>query len=137
MVSRRGYPSSQEPPNTTQYSPLEVVGGGPGPPQRLGGEVRDPGQEPEADQVEQGGHEQGLAVGVDGVLEDPEFGGVAQDPVEDVGRVTVGGREDLRAVRAELVGESRVAGETPIEEVARQGPGGERLAALGEPEAVG
>jgi hypothetical protein len=71
------------------------------------------------------------------MLGDGQVGGVAEDLVEDVGRVSDGGGDDLGPVGGVLVGDVGVGGGSLVEEVAGQGPGGGRPAPLGEALPVG
>jgi len=71
------------------------------------------------------------------MFQDGQFGGVAEDLIEDVGGVAVGGDDDLRAVGGVLVGDVGVAGDALVEEVPRQRPGGQRFAAHRQPKPVG
>ena len=75
-------------------------------------------------------------MGVGGVLGDRQLGGVAEDAVEGVGGVSVGGDDDLGAVGGVLVGDVGVLGDAFVDEVARQAPSGERLPAHRQPHPV-
>jgi hypothetical protein len=77
-----------------------------------------------------------MAVGVGGVLDDRQLGGVAQDLIEHVKAVTIGRDDDLGPVGGVLVRDVGVGGDALVEEVARQDPGGQRAPSHGQAEAV-
>jgi 2-polyprenyl-3-methyl-5-hydroxy-6-metoxy-1,4-benzoquinol methylase len=80
---------------------------------------------------------QGLSGGVDGVLAERQIGWVAEDLVQDCDGLAPGGPDDLGAVGGVVVGDVGVGGGALVEEVARQGAGGQAAAALREPLGVG
>ena len=59
-----------------------------------------------------------MAVGA--VFGDGQFGGVAEEFVEDIGGVTVGGDDDLGAEGGVLIGDVGVGGDALVDEVAGQ-----------------
>ena len=68
-----------------------------------------------------------------GVLGDRQVGRVPEDLIKHCDRLAPGGRDDLGAVGRVLVGNVGVGGGALVEEVARQGAGGEAATALREP----
>jgi len=78
-----------------------------------------------------------MAGGVDGVLAERQVGGVAEDLVQHGDGFPPGRRDDLGAVRGVLIGDMGVGGGAHVEEVPRQGAGGEASAALREPLPIG
>jgi hypothetical protein len=83
--------------------------GGVGAPVPLLGELGDPWGEPLADEIDQGDGDQGLPVRVGRVLQQRQFGGVAEDLVQHVRGAAVGGDDDLGAEGGVLVGDVGVA----------------------------
>ena len=101
-------------------------------------QVADARGELQAQQVEQGEDDLGIAGRVGRVLQDRQLGLVVEDLVEDVGRVPHRGGDDLGAVLGELVRGPGVEGHPfAVAEVPRQGRGHPHLAGDGEPLAVG
>ncbi len=91
-------------------------------------EVADARGQLQPDQVEQGEVDQGHAVGIGRVLGDRHVGGIAEDLVQHIVRLTVGGDDHLRAERRVLVVDMGVRTQPFVGEVARQGARRQRLA---------
>ena len=117
--------------------PALVVAGRVGPPPGLVGDLGDAGRELLAHEIEQGEGSQHLAVRIGGVLDDGQFGGVAEDLVQHVEPVTLRGHDDPGAEGGVLVGHMAVGGHALVGEVPGQGPGGERLAPHRQAQTVG
>ena len=120
-----------------RQGPSLVVAGRPGPVELFLGELRDPRREALVDEVEHRERRKGLTVAVGGVLEQRQFGRVAENLVERERRVTLGRDDDLRAERRVLIGDVGVARQALVNEVSGERPPGQRLATGRQAQAVG
>ena len=101
------------------------------------GQIAQAGRELQAQQIEKGKHDVGVAVRVGGVLEQGQLRFVAQHLVQHVGRVARGGGNGPAAELRVLVGRVGVKGQAlPVTEVTGDGAGVANLAADGEALAV-